>query len=221
METSQSKWMSDLSETLANRRLNHIVVPGSHDSGARLINWSINPSLGDTIYQKVYNLAQHCKFVKNIIAAWTLTQELTVYDQLLLGIRNFDLRLACINDIFYLAHTYICDQFETVLSDIVNFLRDYPNEVIFLQFRSDYENRATMTREGNDKVLDRLYTVLGSYFIPRPADKRFPTLGEVLSGKDRVVLYYDGSHSERDYVWNERYLHDGWTTTTIVNKKLA
>ncbi len=219
--TAHIKWISDNLGILSKRRINHIVLPASHDTGAYLINWNINPSLGTTIYQKIYNAAQHSKFIKNVIEKWTLTQEYTVYNQLLLGIRNLDLRLACIDDIFYLAHTYICDKFDTVLGDIVRFLQEHPKEILFLRFRSDYENRATMTKERNDQVLDKVHALLGSYLIPRTTDNSFPTLGNVLSGSGRIILYYRGNCTRRDYVWSRHYVHGGWTTTTKVSTKLT
>ena len=219
MKPSYAAWMANLSTILAEHRLNHIAMPGSHDTGAYLIDWSIDPSLVGTIYEKVYKLSRF-QCVRNIVDDWTKTQKLTVRDQLMLGIRCLDLRVMHVNGTFYLAHTYICGRLEDVLNDIMTFLEDYPQEVLFLRFSRDYENRATMTRKRNDQVIDKLHEVLGSYLIPRTADNKFPTLGDVLSGTGRIVLYYKGRYTQRAYVWNRHYIHGGWTTTTKVNQKL-
>ncbi|KAL3454952.1 PLC-like phosphodiesterase [Aspergillus heterothallicus] len=75
-------WMSNLQATIGDRQIKHVIMPGSHDSGMDRISTSWLGSSPNT-----------------------QTQGLSIYGQLKVGVRYFDLRVVRLNDgTFVAAH---------------------------------------------------------------------------------------------------------------------
>ncbi|KAL4733150.1 hypothetical protein BDV11DRAFT_175970 [Aspergillus similis] len=78
-------WMSNLQATIGDRQIKHVVMPGSHDSGMDRISTSWFGSSPNT-----------------------QTQGLSIYGQLKVGVRYFDLRVVRLNDGTFVA-THVND----------------------------------------------------------------------------------------------------------------
>ncbi|KAL4820329.1 PLC-like phosphodiesterase [Aspergillus spinulosporus] len=123
-------WMKQMYDVIKDRPLQHLVMPGTHDSGM------------STISGKIVSIGS---------AANTQTQGLNIYDQLRVGARWFDLRIMSVhqsdtsNYEFWVAH--VNDETADVpvgntgesLADIINevnrFTSENPGEIIFLKLR--------------------------------------------------------------------------------------
>jgi len=104
-------WMSQL----LDKKINQISVPGTHDSGA---------DFGCVI---------------PVAHKYALCQDWSIKKQLENGIRFFDIRLHPDGKRFTIHHG-ICSQlksFDDVLSDMKNFLRQYPTETIFMHIQQE------------------------------------------------------------------------------------
>ncbi|KAL2820904.1 PLC-like phosphodiesterase [Aspergillus cavernicola] len=126
----RGNWMKQMYDVIKDRPLQHIVMPGTHDSGMSTISGEI-VSIGSV--------------------ANTQTQALNIYDQLRVGARWFDLRIISVhqsnlNDYaFWVAH--VNDENADVpvgntgesLADIINevnrFTAENPGEIIFFNVR--------------------------------------------------------------------------------------
>ncbi|KAL4920057.1 PLC-like phosphodiesterase [Aspergillus aurantiobrunneus] len=126
----RANWMKQIYDVIRDRPLQHIVMPGTHDSGMSTISGEI-VSIGSE--------------------ANTQTQALNIYDQLRVGARWFDVRIMSVHQsniddyAFWVAH--VNDETANVpigntgesLSDIINeinqFTSENPGEIIFLKLR--------------------------------------------------------------------------------------
>jgi len=87
---SLDTWMGDLNEVIGQRPLSHVIIPGTHDSatyGISLDNVGLAIAQGGDITQWA-NLALPT------VVLWSVAQTLTVEQQLLAGVRVFDIRVA-------------------------------------------------------------------------------------------------------------------------------
>lgn len=114
-----NNWMSGIKDSTS---LCDISIPGTHDSGTKLV---------DGIY-----------------GAWATTQPLTITEQLNAGIRYFDLRLEHTTDVYYnarIVHGSVkCYNAQgghltlyEVLEDMYNFLNSNPSETVIVSVKQD------------------------------------------------------------------------------------
>ncbi|KAI9370696.1 PLC-like phosphodiesterase [Aspergillus egyptiacus] len=126
----QGNWMKGLYDVIKDRPLQHIVMPGTHDSGMSTISGQI-VSIGSE--------------------GNTQTQGLNIYDQLRVGARWFDMRIVSVHKAneadydFWIAH--VNDENADVpvgntgesLADVINevnrFTSENPGEIIILKIR--------------------------------------------------------------------------------------
>jgi len=124
-------WMNNIKDVIKDRKLRHVIMPGTHDSGMSKITLAIE-SFGTS--------------------SNTQTQGLNIYDQLRTGARWFDLRVQSVHNVLSLSSyrfwtTHINDElsntpvgasgeaFDQVINEINRFTDENHGEVIFLQLR--------------------------------------------------------------------------------------
>lgn len=120
-----STWMDDMGALIGTRPLNCISMPGTHDSGMYMtqrLTWAT--FAGEPV---------------------VLTQSASIYEQLMLGVRFFDLRFNFVGGRYTIAHGVSSWQtgttfqggygpdLDTVLADIIRFMKDR-REVLILRF---------------------------------------------------------------------------------------
>lgn len=212
-------WMANIADILFDVPINNIILPGSHDSGAYIIDWSVVPVINNKTFERLYTWSDRLACVKSISEDWTKTHNLSIYSQLLSGIRYLDLRICYINNTFYLAHTFICEPLQKVLADISKFLLEHRDEILILRFSNEYENRSTMTKDRNDKAIDLIYNHLNAFLCEQ--DNKFPTYGEILESNKNIIMFYRQRHTPKTFIWNYRHYYSNWTTTVDIPEKLA
>ncbi|KAL4935062.1 hypothetical protein BDV06DRAFT_139020 [Aspergillus oleicola] len=123
-------WMKQLYDVIKDRSLQHIVMPGTHDSGMSTISGEI-VSIGSE--------------------ANTQTQALNIYDQLRAGARWFDLRIVSVHQsdqsdyAFWTAHVNdetasvpignTGESLSDIISEINQFTSENPGEIVFFKVR--------------------------------------------------------------------------------------
>ncbi|POR36398.1 PI-PLC X-box domain-containing protein [Tolypocladium paradoxum] len=124
-------WMKGIYDVIKDRKIQHVVMPGTHDSGMSRISGKIL-SLG--------------------IPANTQTQGINIYDQLRAGARWFDLRVATVHNVpnegdygFWILHVNdekaevvignSGESLDDVVSEINKFTSENPGEVIFFRVK--------------------------------------------------------------------------------------
>lgn len=118
----RENWMS----YFQNKSIHELVIPGSHDSFAYDFK-ILGPN--ESGMPRIANL-----FIK----LWAKCQSKTIYEQLLMGIRYFDIRITKYNGEYYTIHSLIAVPVNQVLHDILLFIDTFPTEKIILDFNHLY-----------------------------------------------------------------------------------
>jgi hypothetical protein len=112
---------------------------GSHNSGTYHVSNAISSSMysqGSPFAQKVACIHSFFPCVKRFVQ----TQKYSIYDQLRIGVRFLDIRVALFpNSELFVTHTIACVPFTTVISDISRFLTENSTELFVLLIRPDWE----------------------------------------------------------------------------------
>lgn len=190
---SLRNWVRRLYGAKPQISLREMYIPGSHNSGA---------------YRGLFHY-------KN----WARTQELSVYDQLCIGVRHLDLRLALVDGVYYIAHRYLYMPFSVVIGDIARFTRE-TDEIVILSVKEDQANMVQYEEFHSNMVA----------FLQRNiefVELEDATLGDLYSKGERVVLMGYGN-SSLNSIWPntmsqtvlldiiEKYLLSGRRYDTVV-----
>lgn len=220
--------MSNLPATVKSLPLGKIVVPGTHNSGAYLLDLDHCITDSSSSYSPYLKIVQKLHFLPGLscsIAKVTLCQDCNIYDQLMMGVRFLDIRLSYrdnnptvnptnlptydvgLNN-FYLTHTFTCITLNTALNDIIKFVQSHPDEVIVLAVQPDYEHTSTMLSA---------YNILKSTLLPYlvPVQNIFPSLNTINASGKSIVLSYE---NEMDpYCWNFSLINSIWFNTDEIS----
>ncbi|KAH0915245.1 hypothetical protein HID58_029691 [Brassica napus] len=175
-------WMAHLSvETLA---LNKIVWPGTHHSATNGLPWPTRPLV-------------EC-------------QTLSIYEQLVLGTRVFDIHVQKDRRVCHGDHrpSYNVD---VVLNDIIRFVSETQSEIIILEIRTEFgENDPP---EFDTYLVDKL----GPWLIHQDDNLFNKPVSEILPKK--VICIWKPRESPKPVrggaLWNSDYLKDNWTNTDL------
>lgn len=145
-------WMSHFQE----KSMSELVIPGTHDSFA---------------YDMMItgpNENNMPKIINFIINFWSKTQNKTIEEQLKMGIRYFDIRATKYENEFYTIHSLISIHIDDVLNPIIEFVNNYPNEKIIIDFNHLYMDDKEEFREYVNNKLEGLMNKSNEdlFFIP-------------------------------------------------------
>ena len=161
------------------------------------------------------------------------TQDKNIKEQLELGIRYFDLRVAPnpnANNELYFVHSKYGDSVNETLSDMKNFLEKHDKEVVIL----DFQHFQGMDSTSHQKLINLLKNNLGKYIATATPDTlNRKTLQELCSNNQRVILLYeDNSYYQYIYGQNDMeslifnrsdsiyspWIEDEWKSSTLIPK---
>lgn len=137
-----------------NTSLSSLSIPGTHDSGA--------------LYEPVYGTAKN--------------QDLTIAEQLSIGVRYLDIRTRHYKDAFTIHHgaVYQNQNFDDVLDAVISFLNNNPTETVMLSVKEEH------TPADNTRPYEETF----NWYVNKNPDKwlmtnHIPTLGEA---RGKIVL---------------------------------
>ncbi len=145
------------------QEIRSLSIPGTHDSGALY-------SIAD-IYGKC--------------------QTLPIKEQLIAGVRFFDIRLRLVNDELFIYHNFVEQKtkFQDVLDDMVSFLKKNPSEFLFVSFKEELEP-AGSKKAFSDALEDMLLRYPDVVSMERSLPK---TVGSARSKMHILARYKDAS----------------------------
>ncbi|KAH9505111.1 PI-PLC X domain-containing protein 2 [Bulinus truncatus] len=189
MPHNNADWMSSLDSTpLIDFPLADLAIPGSHNSGTFALecNGHVVPGTSPEIEQLANNplIGQ---MAKGVIYRWAVCQSLDFTNQLLSGIRYFDLRVATkpdSQDIFCVHQLY--GPKITDFTDAVNkYLSDHPREIVLIDFNHFYN----FELEHHIQLVTFLISAFGSKICHR-SDFNSLTLRKLWEENKQVIMFY-------------------------------
>ncbi|XP_063161102.1 PI-PLC X domain-containing protein 1 [Candoia aspera] len=182
------QWMSDLPESLWAVPLSNLSLPGSHDAMTYCLDKESKVSVNGSKLLQFMDEHMHC-IVHPIILRWSITQDLTVLEQLDAGIRYFDFRIAHKPDdpsmkLYFVHMLYTTVEVEVVLWDILQWLRNHPWEVVILAFR----NFDGLDENHHCHLVSCIKKIFSYRLCPR---NMVPTLRNMWSSSYQVIVSYE------------------------------
>uniref|UniRef100_A0A1I8FXJ0 PLCXc domain-containing protein n=1 Tax=Macrostomum lignano TaxID=282301 RepID=A0A1I8FXJ0_9PLAT len=209
-------WMSQLPESAAQLPLCQLALPGSHDSCTEFLDLHrcIGPDSPEAPRRYFNNTAGRL-----YLRRWWRTQSLTIRQQLDLGIRYLDLRVAKFDDGFRLLHSLISISLEEVLDQIADFVAAHPAEAVLLDFNHFYSMDSLSDMRAFQQLL---ISKLGRRLSP-PASE-VPSLAQLRS-QNQSVLAFQASQfdrSELPALWESgTWMPSPWPNTTDIGEMVA
>ena len=177
-------------------KISDISIPGTHDSGAT---------------HSIFDVSGKC-------------QDLSVKQQLRVGVRFFDLRLQLVNDEFKIVHSFVKQNlsFKKVLKDLSKFIKEYNSEFIIISLKKE-ESDVNSTLDFKEK----LTSDLNEYKDIISFDNELPEYINDARGKiyimDRYGLDYGLPLSywsdDTSFEVNNYYVQDNYCINDINEKK--
>ncbi|GBP28384.1 PI-PLC X domain-containing protein 3 [Eumeta japonica] len=197
-------WMKDLPSPLKEIPLIYLAIPGSHDS----MTYSITSSSGlapdaEPILHRLYPL------FRGTILRWTITQSVDTYQQLQLGIRYLDLRLATKTgtEDFYFTHGLYADEITKSLQQVKDFVENHPGEVVILDFQHFYGFKAA----DHYRLVQFLLDLYNSKLCPPSGYLQGITLNHLNQRRQQVIIVYrhEAAHSTNLF-WRSTMMPSPW-----------
>lgn len=217
-------WMSDLPPQLKVLPINHLAIPGSHDT----MTYTITPKgkIGPDGPNFIRHLGCLLVVARPIIYNWSITQHDDVKAQLNGGIRYLDLRVARksgTNDICFL-HGLYGASIEQPLRDVADWLSSHSGEVLILDFQHFYEF--------DDKLHQVLIKIIETIFKEKLCPV-FPSFTHIslqwlaLEKYQLFVVYRNGAAISYPNLWFSSLWETPWADTvdpryllTFLNERL-
>ena len=196
-----SDWMSTLDPAT---NLSDVTLPGTHHSAAYDLSTTFNSN--DLEYQKIQDASFGVDLPDKLIAPWVcrfaLTQSLSIAEQLQAGVRYFDLRVDYDPDTsaFRVFHLLFGLQIEEILSQMKDFIRDHPTEIIVVEMTELLSTSATSDKKR--QLAQIILDTFGSLLVP--AADSLPTIGDMQSAGTTVIVSVLDSeiNSSSDLIWS-------------------
>jgi hypothetical protein len=190
---------------LQNSSLPMITLPGTHQSGAYWFSQEVSPDAPPFVYRlaREYNLTIH-----HLIHKWSKNQHFKIYDQLMAGIRYFDIRVCENKPMEYvMCHSLFGAPISEMLSDFKRFLNEYKSEIVVISFvvRPFVANPL--------HVENMIMASLGEHLLPRDAGIH-TTVGEMIRLKKRMIITLLAKEYTPRSLWiRDGLIDDPWTNT--------
>lgn len=179
--SEKPNWMANVLRQKPNwgtLGLDKIFIPGSHDSGTF--------AMVDRGIPNVYNQTQTMSFVRQLQA----------------GVRWLDIRMGYYHKWetgsegpFFTVHWDYgsWSAWSTALTDIANWLRSTPTEIVFMNFQ--WEGDEPWTIVLRTRVLQMTYDALKQFGVLPSANRTTTTVNDMVNNRCRIVLSATDTHS--------------------------
>ncbi|EDW25575.1 GL26671 [Drosophila persimilis] len=179
---SKEHWMRDLPPELRDMSIINLAIPGSHNSMTYGINGSsqLAPDAEPAI-RRWY------RFFPCFVRRWSKTQSSSIIEQLSLGVRYFDLRIAQRDEKFYYCHALFAMEIFEPLIELRQFLDSHPEELVVLDMQHFYDLTPNHHQQLHKELIQffghRLYSTTEGSLLDC-------TLNRCLEMQRQVVIIY-------------------------------
>ncbi|KAB1253586.1 PI-PLC X domain-containing protein 1 [Camelus dromedarius] len=195
--TENADWMSALCPRLWDVPLHHLSIPGSHDTMTYCLDKKSPISHNESRLLQFLGKTLPCVTLP-VVLKWSITQVLTVTEQLDAGVRYLDLRVAHMEEgsernLHFVHMVYTTALVEDTLTEISEWLEKHPREVVLLACR----NFEGMTEDLHEYLVTCIKNIFGDMLCPRG---EVPTLRQLWSRGQQVLLSYEDETSVSRHV---------------------
>jgi len=140
-------WVKELTDADPNLTLADLVYPGSHQSATYSLRSDIKINTDNIIFYLLYYSIFFDTFIKNVVSC----QNKTLAEQLELGTSFFDIRVAYLENEWWVAHSFACVKLTDALDDIYSFYNENDNDdhILFLRLKDDPINTESVVKNLN------------------------------------------------------------------------
>ena len=193
-------WLENLSK-IKDTKLKNIILPGTHNSHS----YKINPR---NIYgnNKLFKFFSSVYIFDNFIKKWTLNQDYSIYQQLIMGVRwiDIDVTFDIKNNQWKAVHSFENGDLNDMLEQIIQFINE-TNEIILVVLTprniSPYHikilNQYVNSKLENYTIKNTLTNILNT------------NLSELIKSKQRLLLFSEGKNS----IYNRKLSQENWLNT--------
>ncbi|XP_037680588.1 PI-PLC X domain-containing protein 1 [Choloepus didactylus] len=192
LRCAHAEWMSELLPGLWDLPLHHLSIPGSHDTMTYCLSRTSPVSRKESWLLQLVSKVVPC-VMQPVVLKWSITQVLTVKEQLDTGVRYLDLRIAHMlegskKSLHFVHMVYTTALVEDTLTEISEWLENHPREVVILACR----NFEGMTQELHEYLVGCIKNIFGDMLCPRG---EVPTLRQLWSAGHQVIVSYEDAHT--------------------------
>ena len=145
---------------------------------------------------------------------WSITQDLTITEQLQAGIRYIDMRTGYLeseNDFFFVHGVYgkkTCD----LLHQVNLFLKEHPKEVVILDFNHFY----SFTEDLHVRLVSMIYKIFGDKLLVPTSKGLSISLNEIWETKGQVIAAYWNNDMSKKFsrIWHGNIIYSPWFNTS-------
>ncbi|MEM1359617.1 MAG: phosphatidylinositol-specific phospholipase C domain-containing protein [Bacteroidota bacterium] len=231
-----TSWIYANRGLLGNRKLNRLVLPGTHDAGTHKLDNTWNRGVNDVFAPDTDDQKRGLSFLGEGYHKWAKAQEKSIYQQLNDGIRYIDIRV-CVDksDRLKTCHGLYGVPIQEVINDAVKFTNENPNEPFILDFKRFYD-WSEKTRNGKEDVatyqgirqskLDELAGMLERTIGPRMAPTSLSpesTLNQLLATRRPIIVFWNKARSgnfQSTYLWDRGKMESIWKKGEIRRDKI-
>ncbi|XP_041862474.1 PI-PLC X domain-containing protein 1 [Melanotaenia boesemani] len=195
MDLSCQDWMSALPEELWDVPLTDLAIPGSHDTMSYCLDITSPLVRSESDFFRLLDVLFHC-FTRPAIFKWATTQDKIIEEQLSMGIRFFDLRVAhkpndSSSSLYFTHVIYTHLTVLETLASVASWLKCHPKEVVILAC-SHFEGMDDTCHESFIFCLKKLFS---SKLCPRKESDL--SLRSLWASGYQVILSYDSQLTAR------------------------
>ena len=214
-----SRWMEKLPSEKQLSPLKDLVIAGSHNSGT--FSLDKNMGIGPDKSSVIRTLASiFGKVAKSVVYNWAVTQSMTIYEQLLSGIRYLDLRVAyrTADKKIRVIHGLFGCTIDQVLDEVNQFLAKYPKEIVILHFQHFYN----MNQAAHKTLADTLDASFSKILRAPGGQGPNVTLQEMWGNEEKVIIIYHDYDVVDTYpcFWPPHLICSPWPNTDDTNQLL-
>jgi hypothetical protein len=206
------KWMEKCSDKIGSKRLNELILPGTHNSGTHTLERTSEYSLDAPPF--LLNSTVLGSISKGIVSNLSVCQTNSVDKQLRDGIRYIDLRVSADskNELGHISHALRGQPFLDVFKEIVSFLSENKFEIVVLDVKRilGYEDRQSWE--------EKLIAYIGENKIDClcPQDEFETTISELWRQNYRLIIVLP-LNTPRSPFWPHQALHRAWANSPHSN----
>jgi hypothetical protein len=222
---SGASWMVDMSKDLAEKPLNQVILPGSHDSATYKLESTF--AKGQELSAKLNKLKKIAVgyALTSIAKSWGTAQDRTIYQQLNDGIRYLDLRVTYRDDKkqFYMVHGLFGPPLANVLSQITRFMREHPREILVIQVGDlNYMGESASNIADNHRKLAQIFLNAFGTKMVKKSEVVGPevTVGELWKKQKQIFMIYKSAEMSKtvdEFWWRDTTISDYWANTDEVS----